>query len=192
LIGERWSVGSAIVQATAPRVPCFKLGIRMDDEAFPRRFAAALRPGTYLAIVQEGEVAAGDPVDGGHRPAHTAARDPVEVGHRPDHQVDVRTVARAYRGDRRLVPRLLEVPELPPSWREWADAHLPDQPRPRSGCPPGPAQASQKASSWSRLVVKVTSSWRRRASGRPAATRSSRPAHHPARSAKPGAGEGAP
>src|SRR4029453_1097422 len=177
LIGERWSVGSAIVQATAPRVPCFKLGIRMDDEAFPRRFAAALRPGTYLAIVQEGEVAAGDPV---------------EVVHRPDHQVDVRTVARAYHGDRRLVPRLLEVPELPPSLREGADGHLPHQPRRRSGCPPGPAQASQKASSWSRLVVKVTSSWRRRASGRPAATRSSRPAHHPASSAKPGAGEGAP
>jgi MOSC domain-containing protein YiiM len=118
LIGERWSIGSAVVQATAPRVPCFKLGIRMDDEAFPRRFAAALRPGTYLAIVQEGEVAAGDPV---------------EVVHRPDHQVDVRTVARAYHADRSLVPRLLEVPELPPSWREWADAHLPDQPRRRSG-----------------------------------------------------------
>jgi len=118
LIGERWSVGSAVVQATAPRVPCFKLGIRMDDEAFPPRFAAALRPGTYLAIVQEGEVAAGDPV---------------EVVHRPDHQVDVRTVARAYHADRSLVPRLLEVPELPPSWREWADAHLPDQPRRRSG-----------------------------------------------------------
>jgi MOSC domain-containing protein YiiM len=114
LIGERWSIGSAVVQATAPRVPCFKLGIRMDDEAFPRRFAAALRPGTYLAIVQEGEVAAGDPV---------------EVVHRPDHRVDVRTVARAYHADRSLVPRLLEVPELPPSWREWAEAHLPDQPR---------------------------------------------------------------
>jgi MOSC domain-containing protein YiiM len=118
LIGERWLIGSAVVQATAPRVPCFKLGIRMDDEAFPRRFAAALRPGTYLAIVQEGEVAAGDPV---------------EVVHRPNHQVDVRTVARAYHADRSLVPRLLEVPELPPSWREWADAHLPDQPRRRSG-----------------------------------------------------------
>jgi MOSC domain-containing protein YiiM len=118
LIGERWLIGSAVVQATAPRVPCFNLCIRMDDEAFPRRFAAALRPGTYLAIVQEGEVAAGDPV---------------EVVHRPNHQVDVRTVARAYHADRSLVPRLLEVPELPPSWREWADAHLPDQPRRRSG-----------------------------------------------------------
>jgi MOSC domain-containing protein YiiM len=110
LIGERWSVGSAVVQVTAPRIPCFKLGIRMDDEAFPRRFAAALRPGTYLAIVQEGEVAAGDPV---------------EVVHRPDHRVEVRTVARAYHDDRSLVPQLLEVPELPPSWREWAEAHRP-------------------------------------------------------------------
>jgi MOSC domain-containing protein YiiM len=109
LIGERWAVGGAVVQVTAPRIPCYKLGIRMGDEAFPRRFAAALRPGTYLAIVQEGEIGAGDPL---------------EVVHRPDHQVQVRTVATAYHADRSLASRLLEVPELPPSWREWASEQL--------------------------------------------------------------------
>jgi MOSC domain-containing protein YiiM len=110
LIGERWAVGSAVLQVTAPRIPCYKLGIRMDDESFPRRFSAAMRPGAYLAIVQEGEIAAGDPL---------------EVVHRPDHQVAVRTVARAYHGERELVPGLLEAPELPTSWRHWAEEHLP-------------------------------------------------------------------
>jgi MOSC domain-containing protein YiiM len=110
LIGERWAVGGAVLQVTAPRIPCYKLGIRMGDQAFPRRFAAALRPGAYLAIVQEGAVGAGDPL---------------EVVHRPAHQVQVRTVARAYHADRDLVPGLLGVAELPPSWREWAEEHLP-------------------------------------------------------------------
>jgi MOSC domain-containing protein YiiM len=110
LIGERWAVGGTVLQVTAPRIPCYKLGIRMGDDSFPRRFAAAMRPGTYLSIVQEGEIGAGDPL---------------EVVHRPDHQVTVRTVARAYHGERDLVPALLDAPELPGSWRSWAEEHHP-------------------------------------------------------------------
>jgi len=110
LIGERWAVGGTVLEVTAPRIPCYKLGIRMDDDAFPRRFAAAVRPGTYLAIVQEGEIGAGDPL---------------EVVHRPGHQVTVRTVARAYHGERELVPGLLDALELPGSWRSWAEEHHP-------------------------------------------------------------------
>lgn len=110
LIGERWAVGGTVLEVTAPRIPCYKLGIRMGDDTFPRRFAAAVRPGTYLAIVQEGEIGAGDPL---------------EVVHRPGHQVTVRTVARAYHGERELVPCLLDAPELPGSWRSWAEEHHP-------------------------------------------------------------------
>jgi MOSC domain-containing protein YiiM len=110
LIGERWAVGGTVLEVTAPRIPCYKLGIRMGDDAFPRRFAAAVRPGTYLAIVQEGAIGAGDPL---------------EVVHRPGHQVTVRTVARAYHGERELVPGLLDAPELPGSWRSWAEEHHP-------------------------------------------------------------------
>jgi MOSC domain-containing protein YiiM len=106
LIGERWAVGSTVLEVTAPRIPCFKLGIRMGDDSFPRRFAAALRPGAYLAIVQEGEIGAGDPI---------------EVVHRPGHQVADRTVARAYHGERDLVRDLLDAPELPEGWRSWAE-----------------------------------------------------------------------
>jgi MOSC domain-containing protein YiiM len=45
LVGERWRVGSVVLQVTSPRVPCWKLGVRMGDPGFPRRFAAAGRPG---------------------------------------------------------------------------------------------------------------------------------------------------
>ena len=58
-VGERWAVGDAILEVSEPRLPCFKLGIRMEDRRFPKRFAAALRPGAYLRIVRQGELGAG-------------------------------------------------------------------------------------------------------------------------------------
>ena len=69
-IGERWRIGTSELRVTAPRVPCFKLGTIMGDQRFLRRFLHARRPGAYLAIVEEGELQAGDAVDIVHRPAH--------------------------------------------------------------------------------------------------------------------------
>jgi MOSC domain-containing protein YiiM len=61
-IGDRWYVGTAVLEVSQPRLPCFKLGIRMDDDTFTRRFALAGRPGAYLRIVQPGQVEAGDQI----------------------------------------------------------------------------------------------------------------------------------
>jgi MOSC domain-containing protein YiiM len=108
-IGERWHIGTAVLEVSQPRIPCYKLGIRLADPDFPRRFAAAGRPGAYLRIVREGRVAAGDQVS---------------VIHRPQHAVTAAFVAHAYHHDHGLLPRLLEVPELAPSWRDWAEHML--------------------------------------------------------------------
>jgi hypothetical protein len=54
VIGERWRVGSALLEVAQPRLPCFKLGIRVGDAEFPKRFQLALRPGAYLRIIEEG------------------------------------------------------------------------------------------------------------------------------------------
>jgi len=61
-IGDRWHVGSAVLEVSQPRTPCFKLGIRMGDDTFTRKFALAGRPGAYLRIVQAGELEAGDEI----------------------------------------------------------------------------------------------------------------------------------
>lgn len=105
VIGERWAVGTTVLEVAQPRTPCFKLGIQMDDRHFPVRFAAAGRPGVYLRIVAPGEVRAGDPIS---------------VVRRPDHGVTIGHVERAYHADRGLVGRLLEAPELPETWVDWA------------------------------------------------------------------------
>jgi MOSC domain-containing protein YiiM len=112
VVGERWRVGDALLEVAQPRIPCFKLGIRMADQDFPRRFAAAGRPGAYLRIVAEGRVGAGDPI---------------ELLHRPAHGVTVGDVAAAYHGDRAGAARLLAAPELPDRWRAWVAGTLPNR-----------------------------------------------------------------
>jgi MOSC domain-containing protein YiiM len=106
LVGERWRIGSAVFEISEPRIPCWRLGVRMNDETFPRRFSKAMRPGSYLRIVAEGEVGAGDGIS---------------VVHRPDHGLTVRDVFRIYTRDRHEAARMLEVPQLSQGWRGWAE-----------------------------------------------------------------------
>ena len=69
LVGERWAIGSAVFEVSEPRIPCWRLGVRMNDQGFVRRFTEALRPGTYLRIIVEGAVGAGDDIRIIERPA---------------------------------------------------------------------------------------------------------------------------
>src|SRR3954447_9803588 len=70
LIGDVWAIGSTILQVTSPRVPCLKLQTRVGEPKFVKRFGAAGRPGAYLRILQEGELATGDAVEIVERPKH--------------------------------------------------------------------------------------------------------------------------
>src|SRR5215471_4344130 len=63
IVGERWAIGSAVFEISEPRIPCWRLGVRMNDPAFVRRFTEAMRPGAYMRIISEGEVGAGDPIE---------------------------------------------------------------------------------------------------------------------------------
>ena len=60
LAGERWAVGAALLEVTEPRTPCWKLAEKAGEPGFMKRFLAAGRSGTYLRVVIEGGVAAGD------------------------------------------------------------------------------------------------------------------------------------
>ncbi len=63
LIGDIYRVGGALLQVTQPRVPCFKLGIRMNDPMFPAKFMKSGRYGFYLRVLEEGSVKAGDSIE---------------------------------------------------------------------------------------------------------------------------------
>jgi len=62
-VGDVFRVGGALVEVTQPRVPCFKLGIRMGLSKFPKLFLARCRVGFYLRVLEVGEVGAGDVIE---------------------------------------------------------------------------------------------------------------------------------
>ena len=106
-IGDRFRVGSAELIVTQPRLPCFKLGIKMARDEFVLEFLERGLLGFYLAVAREGEVAAGDPIV-------ELQRDPRGFG--------VTEVARLYTRDRddvRGMRRAAELDVLPVSWREY-------------------------------------------------------------------------
>ena len=109
LVGERWAIGTAVFEVSEPRIPCWRLGVRMNDQGFVRRFTEALRPGTYLRIIVEGAVGAGDEI---------------RIIERPDHDMTIRDIFRIYTRDRGEVERLLAIPRMSESWREWARNRL--------------------------------------------------------------------
>jgi MOSC domain-containing protein YiiM len=62
-IGDRFRIGAAVVEVTAPRIPCSVFATRMGEPNWVKRFADARRPGLYVRVLDPGEVAAGDPVE---------------------------------------------------------------------------------------------------------------------------------
>ena len=106
-VGDRFRFGTAELVVTQPRLPCFKLGIRMGRDEFVTEFLERGLYGFYLAVAREGDVQAGDSI--------------VEVT-RDARRFRVTEVARLWARDRHDVDaleRAAELDVLPQSWRDY-------------------------------------------------------------------------
>ncbi|QMU62311.1 MAG: MOSC domain-containing protein [Gammaproteobacteria bacterium] len=109
LVGEHWQIGSTILEVSEPRIPCWRFGVRMKDKTFPKKFTQALRPGTYLRIIQEGDVGTGDEI---------------KVIEKPKHDLTIKDVFRIYTKDRDEAERILEAEHVSDAWKVWANKQL--------------------------------------------------------------------
>jgi len=109
-LGDRFSVGTAEVAVTQPRLPCYKLGVRFESDDMVKRFLASGRTGFYVAVLREGEVGAGDEM---------------KVIAQEANAVAVSEITRLYvtkrfgKAEIGAVRRALRVEELPESWKEY-------------------------------------------------------------------------
>src|SRR5437870_5286579 len=109
-LGDRFSIGSAEVIVTQPRLPCYKLGVRFQADDMVKRFLASARTGFYLAVTREGEVGSGDEIK-------PLARDPNAV---PISEITRLYVAKRYAADDLASVRCaLQVAALPESWKAY-------------------------------------------------------------------------
>ncbi|WP_328468170.1 MOSC domain-containing protein [Streptomyces sp. NBC_00448] len=98
LIGERWRIGSALLEVSCPRIPCATFAGWLAEGGWTRRFVRAARPGPYLRVIEPGEVSAGDAVD---------------VVDRPAHEVTVAMAFRAVTSEPELLPLLVDLAAFP-------------------------------------------------------------------------------
>jgi MOSC domain-containing protein YiiM len=104
LIGERWGIGTAILEVAEPRIPCRVFSGFWDRSTLVKEFTEAARPGAYLRIIKEGHVGVGDFI---------------EILSRPLHKISVADAFRIRSGSRDRIEELKEVAELSPDWRAW-------------------------------------------------------------------------
>ena len=94
LLGERWRVGTTLLEVTAPRTPCANFARFWGMPDLVKRFAAHGATGAYLRVLETGDVAAGDAVD---------------VVFRPGHGITVERAFRTAMSDRSRLPELAPV-----------------------------------------------------------------------------------
>src|SRR6185312_13331654 len=61
-IGDIYQIGSATLQVSQPRSPCWKLARKWDMPDLPKRLVMSKRSGWYYRVVQEGSLQRGDNV----------------------------------------------------------------------------------------------------------------------------------
>lgn len=59
-IGDIYKIGSVVVQVSQPREPCYKLGVRFGNAKILKEFIDHGYSGTYVRILEEGQVKNGD------------------------------------------------------------------------------------------------------------------------------------
>ena len=110
-IGDQLRIGTALLQVTQPRVPCYKITIRFDRDDMIKRFIKSNTSGFYFSVVEEGQLAAGDKIEIVHR-------DPAAVSVADINHLYHRTARPGIADAENLLHRAVNLEALPESWRD--------------------------------------------------------------------------
>lgn len=104
-VGDTFTIGEAVIEATMPRIPCFKFGHKIGMPDILPTFLASGRSGFYHRVLQEGFVQAGDPI--------------VRITHNPN-SISIRQalgMQKLDEGDVEALQHALTIQQLPPLLR---------------------------------------------------------------------------
>jgi MOSC domain-containing protein YiiM len=105
-IGDQLRMGTAELVVVQPRMPCFKLAGKFERPKIVKEMLDSGYSGLYLAVLVEGEVAAGDAIE-------ILLRDPAEVS-----IADLNRLLVHKTNDEALMRRAIQVEALAAGWRQ--------------------------------------------------------------------------
>ena len=62
-IGDEYKIGTTLLQISQPRIPCYKIGIKMNSREFPKLFSQSGLLGSYMRVIEVGKMKIGDSVE---------------------------------------------------------------------------------------------------------------------------------
>ena len=132
-IGDRYRVGTALLEVTQPRVTCYRVGMRLRNAQMPSLLVSHKRPGFYCRVIEEGEIGAGDPIVKERSGGGMTVAD-----------IDALLYLSAHPGDQ--LERAIRIPALSEGWRASFAALLAAGPEVHGNA--GLAEAAAPPPSW--------------------------------------------
>jgi ferredoxin-NADP reductase/MOSC domain-containing protein YiiM len=104
-IGDRFRIGTAVLEVSQPRDTCYRVGIRLNHPQMPALLVAHHRPGFYFRVIQEGVLGAGDRIE--------------KLSDGPEHMTVAAIDALLYSAEHPLeaLRRAARIPALSPGWQ---------------------------------------------------------------------------
>ena len=107
-IGDQFRLGECLLEVSQPRVPCFKLGIALNNREIPKLFTEQGETGVYFRVIMAGHIKAGDKLE-------LVASEPSKIA--------VKSLFRAYFDKDysqavEILKTAVELPQLAEEWRE--------------------------------------------------------------------------
>ena len=107
-IGDQYRIGTALLEVSQPRVPCFKLGIALDNKNILKLFTQNYCTGVYFRVLEPGMAKTGDMIS---------------VEKKSTHDISIKKLFQAYFdkkyvGSENILSEALALNELAPEWKE--------------------------------------------------------------------------
>ncbi|AGH80892.1 MOSC domain-containing protein [Psychromonas sp. CNPT3] len=107
-IGDQLRIGTALLEVSQPRVPCFKLAIALDNKNILKLFTQNYCTGVYFRVLEAGVAKTGDSV---------------VIEKKSTHGISIKTLFQAYFDSKfvdskHIFTKALALKELAPEWKE--------------------------------------------------------------------------
>jgi MOSC domain-containing protein YiiM len=107
-IGDQFRIGTALLEVSQPRVPCFKLSIALENKSILKLFTQHYCTGVYFRVLEPGIAKTGDIVS---------------IERKSTHDISIKKLFQAYFdkkyvGFESILAEALTLNELAPEWQE--------------------------------------------------------------------------